>query len=143
MRRTLVWLACLFATSAATAAPCPATEQDAAAFVAALQIDEAAAEGGGRFTTYRPGDTEVLGVRPFYIQLQGVPALRSISRLRFDYEGEAATTRAAFQAAFRGASCGTSGTCEWSDPDADDGHLNAVRTQDLYGGRIALLCDYR
>lgn len=105
MRRALLTATCLLATSTAMAASCPATEQDAAAFVATLETATVVEEGAGANTEYRPGDTQVLGVRPFFIQLQGIPAFGSISRLRFDYEGDAADTRAAFQAEFAGASC--------------------------------------
>ena len=142
MRRALLTATCLFATSTAMAASCPATEQDAAAFVATLETEAVVTDGGGENTEYRPGDTQVLGVRPFFIQLQGIPAFASISRLRFDYKGDAADTRAAFQAEFTGARCSETGECAWRADGAEAGQLEAVRTQDMYNQRITLLCDY-
>ena len=142
MRRALLTATCLLATSTALAASCPATEQEAASFVVTLETDTVVKDGGGQNTEYKPGNTQVLGVRPFFIQLQGVPALGSISRLRFDYQGSAVDTRAAFQQEFAGASCGESGECSWRARDPEAGQLEAVRTQDMYNQRITLLCDY-
>lgn len=143
MRRTLLTAACLFASSAALAAPCPSTEREASAFVATLAPGKVVSDGGGQNAEYLPGDTEVLGVRPFFVQLQGIPAFNSVSRLRFDYRGTTASTRAAFEAAFPGASCDASGACQWRNADAGEGELEEVRTQDLYNEHIALLCDYK